>query len=230
MKLASKVIVLFEDPEGFGSCIAAGLHPKPESDLVREESSLEIKLDKYGGDLPLVSGDVVHFVDSDKSPRVSILVLPNYSPPMAACAMNEVLALISAQNSSELTIIVPLIAKTLVTSGCTLYGSEIGAKTDFSSELIQKTARPPSDLKIHCESVACLVQMVLVLNIATVLLFGSRSQGQSGKSNDSDLETIRNIGDYLAAHINLEFRKDGLKEMAPGKARAAQEPWRDLYG
>jgi hypothetical protein len=38
------------------------------------------------------------------------------------------------------------------------------------------------------------------------------------------------MGDYLAAHINLEFRKERLKEIAPGQARGAQEPWRELYG
>ncbi|XP_078167452.1 period circadian protein isoform X2 [Carex rostrata] len=229
MKLASKVILLFQDPDGFGSSIATALHPKPESDVIREQSSFVIALDKYGADGSQVLGDVVHFLDPNGSPHVSILVLPNYAPPIAACAMNEILSIISSQNPSKPTIILPLINKTIVTPGFTLYGAEIGAKTDFSRDLIAKTAKPPSDLKIYSEPVACLVQMASVLNIATVLLFGS-SRGQSGKSNSFDMETICNMGDYLAAHINLEFRKEKLKEMAPGKARGAQEPWRELYG
>lgn len=120
--------------------------------------------------------------------QVSILVLPNYAPPTAACAMNEILSLISSQNPSKPTIILPLIAKTIITPSITIYGAEIGAKTDFSRDLIQNTVKPPSALKIYSEPVACLVQMASVLNIATVLLCGSRSQGQSGKSNDFDLE------------------------------------------
>lgn len=124
--------------------------------------------------------------------QVSILVLPNYAPPIAACAMNEILSIISSQNPSKPTIILPLINKTIVTPGFTLYGAEIGAKTDFSRDLIAKTAKPPSDLKIYSEPVACLVQMASVLNIATVLLFGS-SRGQSGKSNGFDME-VCNLG------------------------------------
>jgi hypothetical protein len=229
MQLASKVILLFQDPDGFGSSIATALHPKPKSDVIREQSSFVIALDKYGANGSQLLCDVVHFLDPNGSPHVSILVLPNYAPPIAACAMNEILSLISSQNPRP-TIILPLITKTIVTPGITLYGAEIGAKTELSKDLIEKTAKPPSDLKIYSEPVACLVQMASVLNIATVLLFGSRSRGQSGKSNSFDLETICNMGDYLAAHINLEFRKEMLKEMAPGKARGAQEPWRELYG
>ncbi|KAF3322508.1 hypothetical protein FCM35_KLT13649 [Carex littledalei] len=230
MKLASKVILLFQDPDGFGSSIATALHPKPESDVIREQSSFSIALDKYGVNGSQILGDVVHFLDPSGSPHVSILVLPNYAPPIASCAMNEILSLISSQNPSKPTIILPSIAKTIVTPGITLYGAEIGAKTEFSRDLIAKTSKPPSDLKIYGEPVACLVQMASVLNIATVLLFGSRGQGQSGKSNGFYIETICNMGDYLAAHINLDFRKEKLKEMAPGKARGAQEPWRELYG
>jgi hypothetical protein len=102
--------------------------------------------------------------------------------------MNEIFSLISSHSPSKPTIIVPLIAKTLISPGITFYGAEIGAKTDFSRDFIQNTSKPPSDLKIYGEPIACLVQMASVLNIATVLLFSSRSQGQSGKSNRSDLE------------------------------------------
>ncbi|KAJ4757856.1 period circadian protein [Rhynchospora pubera] len=230
MKLASKVILLFHDPDGFGSSMAAALHPKSESDIIRQHSSFEIALDKYGANGSQVSGDLIQFLGPDGSLHVSILVLPNYAPPVAACAMNEILSLISSHNPSKPTIIIPLTTKITITPGIALYGAVIGSKTEFSRNLIEKTAEPPSGLKIYSEPVTCLVQMAPVLDIAMVLLFGARSQVQSGKSNAFDHETICKVGEHLATHINLEFKKEVLKEIAQEKPSGAQEMWRDLYG
>ncbi|KAJ1703854.1 hypothetical protein LUZ63_003633 [Rhynchospora breviuscula] len=230
IKLAQKVILLFQDPDGFGSSMAAAFHPKPGSDFIRQHSSFEIALDKYGANGSQVSGDLIQFLGPDGSLQVSILALPNYTPPVAACAMNEILSLISSHNPSKPTIIIPLTTKTIITPGITLYGAVIGAKTEFSRDLIEKTAEPPSGLKIYSEPVACLAQMAPVLDIAMILLFGARSLVQSGKSNAFDHETICNVGDHLATHINLEFKKELLKEIAQEEPRGAQEMWRDLYG
>lgn len=140
---------------------------------------------------------------SAKSFQVSILLLPNYGPPIAACAVKEVLALISSEEIfNHTTIILPYVMKALKVNQdlanpasseqkVMLYGAEIGGTNDIIQSMIAETASPTS-LQIHCESLACLLPMVRVLNLPAVLI-ASCAQDQSKRSADQELEVSRKI-------------------------------------
>jgi hypothetical protein len=137
----------------------------------------------------VVLSSVVYF-------QVSVIVLPDYKPPLAACAMNEVLEWVSFEaTSAERVLIVPFIpilssyhhgmihaSKALPV----LHGAEIGATTDFTHLLVDGTTKPPTSLQIRSEPILCLLEMAQVLKIPTVLLVASG--GQQQVSADSDLE------------------------------------------
>lgn len=240
MRLAPKVIFLVRDLDGFGPAIADTLRPSPDSNFTRETSSFELSLEKYGIGDRKASGDLIEFVDPHGSPQVSILLLPNYGPPIAACAVKEVLALISSEESANhTTIILPYVMKALKINRelanpasseqkVMLYGAEIGGTTDLSQSMIAETATPPS-LQIHCESLACLLQIVRVLNVPTVLV-ASRAQHRSKRSADQELEAWYEVGHFLANHMGLCFSKERLQQKGIEKPRSVQEPWRALYG
>ncbi|XP_073113660.1 uncharacterized protein [Elaeis guineensis] len=245
MKLAPKVIFLVRDPDGFGPAIADALLPSSESKFTRETSSFELSLEKYGIGDRKASGDLIEFVDPHGSPQarqfsVSILLLPNYGPPIAACAVKEVLALISSEESSNhTTIILPYVMKALMVNQelanpasserkVMLYGAEIGGTTDIIQSMIAETATPPL-LQIHCESLACLLQMVRVLNLPTVLI-ASHAPDQSKRSAGQEFEAWYEVGHFLANHMGLCFSKERLQQKGIEKPRSVQEPWRALYG
>ncbi|XP_072972764.1 uncharacterized protein [Typha angustifolia] len=236
MKLASKVIVLVRDADGFGSAIADALRPLLDSHLTRESSAFDLALDKYGIKDSKASGDLVQFLDPHGSPQVSVLLLPNYEPPVAACVMNEVLALITLNDFSDPPILIlPFIARSLKANHAvlhrsgqivTLYGAPIGATSDFSQSLLDGITAPPPSLQIKSEPLACLLQMVRVLNISTVLLIASNGQNQ----RSMEIEALEEMGQLLASHINLGFSKESIKEKQTDNTRSVQEPWRELYG
>ena len=130
---------------------------------------------------------------------MSFFVLPDYRPPVAACAMNEILALISSEAPSiQPILIVPFITRP---SGCfhgmvnatktgqltTLHAAEIGASNEFTHLLVDGSIKPPPSLQIRSEPIQCLLEIVRVLKIPTVLVTsGGQHQGKS--SSDSDLE------------------------------------------
>lgn len=134
---------------------------------------------------------------------MSCFVLPDYKPPVAACAMNEILALISSEALSiQPVLIVPFITRPLsyyhgmvnaTKTGQlpTLHGAEIGATTEFTHILVDGTTKPPPSLQIRSEPILCLLEMVRVLKIPTVLLVasgGQKPQNQGKSSSDADLE------------------------------------------
>lgn len=241
MRLAPKVIFLVRDSDGFGPAIADALRASPDSKFTRETSSFELSLEKYGISDRKASGDLIEFVDPHGSPQVSVLLLPNYGPPIAACAVKEVLALISSEEtSSHPTIILPFVMKTLKFNQewvnpassehkVMLYGAEIGGTTETIQAIIAKTATPPPSMQIHCESLACFIQMVRVLNLPT-LLIASGAQHQSKRSADQELEALYEVGQFLANHLGLCFSKERLQQKEIEKPRDVQEPWRALYG
>jgi len=132
--------------------------------------------------------------------QVSIFVVPDYKPPLAACVMNEVLELISVESTStERVLTVPFITRSSsyhhgmehsTKALPVLHGAEIGATTDFTHLLVDGTTKPPTSLQIRSEPIVCLLEMVQVLKMPTVLLVTSGGQQQGKSSTVSDVEVI----------------------------------------
>jgi len=171
--------------------------------------------------------------------QVSIFVVPDYKPPLAACVMNEVLELISVESTStERVLTVPFITRSSsyhhgmehsTKALPVLHGAEIGATTDFTHLLVDGTTKPPTSLQIRSEPIVCLLEMVRVLKMSTVLVTsGGPQQGKS--STVSDVEILQCVGQHLARHTNLEFSKESVLERGIEKSPVVQEPWRELYG
>lgn len=128
--------------------------------------------------------------------QVSILLLPNYEPPVAACAIREILATIVSDKSSEPpTLIVPYVAKTVkhnyevriqtpFEQEGKVYGAEVGVSTEFTKVMLAATARPPPSLQIHCEALACLLHMVRVLKLPAFVLIAASGQNQTKRSSE----------------------------------------------
>ncbi|KAF8653011.1 hypothetical protein HU200_062446 [Digitaria exilis] len=245
MRVAPRVLVLVRDAEGYGAALADALRPSPG--LTRESSPLELPRGKYGLNGEKASVELLSFSDSSGSPQVSIFVVPDYKPPLAACVMHEVLELISSEaTSTERVLIVPLITRSSsyqhgmehsTKVSPVLYGADIGATTDFTQLVIAGTTKPPTSLQIRCEPILCLLEMVRVLKMPTVLLVPSGGQQQGKSSTVSDLEVILTVlfilqcvGEHLARHTNLEFSKESILERGIEKSPIVQEPWRELYG
>lgn len=130
--------------------------------------------------------------------QVSIFVLPDYKPPLAACVVNEVLELISSESTStEQVLIVPFVTRSssyhrgtehAIKALPVLHGAEIGATTDFTHLFLGGTTKPPTSLQICSEPILCLLEMVRVLKMPTVLLITSGGQQHGKSSSVSDLE------------------------------------------
>lgn len=241
MKFASKIIFLVRDPDGFGPAIFNSLIPPADSNLTKSESTFELSLSNYGVNDQKASGDLINFVDPQGLPQVSIVLLPNYGPPIAACAVREVLSAIASENlSGQPTITLPFIMGVLKFNGemmnlpsskqeVALYAAKIGATTDFTSAVVAKVVTISSSLQLNCEPMACLVHMVRVLGMPTVLLIASNGQPQSRSTGNYELEALCKMGQFLGDHLGLGFSKDGLQYKQVEKPRAQQEPWRALY-
>ncbi|KAK3154484.1 hypothetical protein QOZ80_2BG0191050 [Eleusine coracana subsp. coracana] len=238
MRFAPRVLLLVRDAAGYGAALVDALQPSRE--LTRESQTFDYPLGKYGLDGDKACGELVNFLDSSGSPQVSIIVLPDYKPPLAACAMNEVLEWISSEaTSSERVLIIPFITRpssyhhgmVCATKALpVLHGAEIGATTDFTHLLVDGTTKPPTSLQIRSEPILCLLEMVQVLKMPAVLLVASGGQQQAKSSSESDLEVLQYIGEHLARHIKLEFSKEIIRERGVEKSPIVQEPWRELYG
>ncbi|CAN6238464.1 unnamed protein product [Urochloa humidicola] len=226
MRVAPRVLVLIRDAAGYGAALSEALRPPPG--LTRESSPFELPLNKYGLDGEKASGELLSFSDSSGSPQVSIFVVPDYKPPLAACAMNEVLELISSQaTSADRVLIVPFITisssyhhgmEHATKASPVLHGAEIGATTDFTHLLVDGTTKPPTSLQTRSEPILCLLEMVRVLKMPTVLLVASGGQQQGKSSTVSDLEILQCIGEHLARHTSLEFSKESVLERGVEKS------------
>ncbi|XP_042485912.1 uncharacterized protein LOC122066158 [Macadamia integrifolia] len=240
MQVASKVIFLYRDADGFGPAISEALQAKDGS-IRRKEVSFELSLERYGINDRKVLVDAVHFIDHEGFYQVSILLLQEYALPLVSCAIHEVLSSITGENSSIVpTIIVPfLVAAKLkcetenpTTNGqkTTLCGTQIGPATDFTRAMVAKTCKPTSSLQIHNETLACLLQFVRILKLPTVLLIGSRGQHKSQITSDEDMEVLYEMGEFLGKIANLHFVKDQIHLAPSQKSGDVEEPWRALYG
>ncbi|XP_058112816.1 uncharacterized protein LOC131255901 [Magnolia sinica] len=242
MKAAAKVIFLCRDSDGFGPAIYDALQPNPNSSLQRTESSFDLSLERYGITDAKASGEIVNFIDSQGLSQVSIVLLQNYEPPVAAYAVNGVLASIIGENSSDLpTIVLPLIVAaqklrremtnlTQADRKITVYGAQIGPKTDFTEAVVSGIQEAPPSLQVACETLACLLELVCVLGLPTAVLVGSSGQRQAEGTTDQELEALYELGEFLAGKLGLCFSRDRIHWNLKEKSKGTQEPWRALYG
>lgn len=240
MKVASKLIFLLNEPEGFVATIFNALHVNPNSSLRRLDESFELSLERYGIKEKKACGDLAHFVDDNGNYQVSVLLLQNYEPPSLVCAINEVLAHISYETSTLPTLLAPFVVessklkgdKTSVASGSkvSLYGLQIGPEKNITQAVAARIEKPPASLQIHYEPLACFLQLVRVLKLPTLILIGQRSTSHSDKSSEGKLELLHEIGELLAIDTRLCFLRDKIMWKPTETSKDAQEPWRALYG
>ncbi|KAL9261878.1 hypothetical protein AKJ16_DCAP01905 [Drosera capensis] len=241
MKVAPKLILLFNDPAGVGAAIHAAIIPNPNSPLQRSEESFERSLEGYGIGGEKASGEAAHLVDRDGELVVTVLLMGYHEPPVLACAINEVLHSIKEENqSTALTLILPFVLPATklkieekiasVDRKKSIYGAQLGPETDFTRSAISKTQKLPSLTQIHYEPLACLLQFVHVLNVPAVLLIGQIGQHLHNEAVRGELETLHELGELLASSLHLSFVKDRVKLNQGKTSKAAEEPWRALYG
>ncbi|CAK9167177.1 unnamed protein product [Ilex paraguariensis] len=239
MKVAPNVIFLFKDADGCGTAIADALQPNPNSTLKRLEDSFELSLECYGIKDRKASGNIVHFVDDNGLFQVSVLLLQIYDPPILACAINEVLASIAAENLSTMpTIVSPFIVTAsklklengsrVINNQVSLYGTQVGPETDIMQAISSKIQKPPSSLRIHHEPLACFLQLVRALKMPTYFLIGQAGQRLSHKTSGE--EVICEIGELLASTLSLCFIRESITWNPTKTTRNNEEPWRALYG
>ncbi|XP_009789719.1 uncharacterized protein LOC107810187 [Nicotiana tabacum] len=241
MKVAPKVILLFRDSSGFGTAIFEALQPNPNSNFQKRQESLDLSLERYGIKDQKVSVEIVHFQDGSNLYEVSVLLLENYEPPTLACALNEVLSLLVGDGSSNMpTIVAPfLVADTKLkmenrtsvgVDNISVYALQVGASSGLTKALVTNLQSPPPSLQIFHEQLACLLQLVRVLNLPTVVIIGKKGQKLHRKTSEEDLEVIHEIGRHLASFSSLNFSAEKIAWDATKSSRETQEPWRALYG
>ncbi|KAM7495308.1 hypothetical protein LguiB_029917 [Lonicera macranthoides] len=242
MKAAPKLILLFKDAEGFGTAISDALQQNPSSTTFqRLEDSFELPLDRYGIKDCKVSGTFIHFVDANGLHQVSILLLQKYEPPILACAVNEVLASLARENSSNMpTLIIPyfvaasklkLESKNSTTNDeVSLFGMQIGPETDVTQALVSRAQKLPSSLQIHDEPLACILQLVRVLKMPAFVLTGQSVQSLPHKTFGEEVKVICEIGELLASISSLYFSRDRITWAPTKTSKEHKEPWRALYG
>lgn len=127
--------------------------------------------------------------------------MPNFEPPVAACAVNEILGSVLPENSSDLpVIIVPTFEPSLkinqeskkpklFDSRVGIFGVEIGLVTDTTQAMLTGIPKPPSSLRLSCETLACLLQMIRVFKIPS-LLIGTNIGQQGASARAQDIEVL----------------------------------------
>ncbi|KAJ8899345.1 hypothetical protein K2173_018319 [Erythroxylum novogranatense] len=235
MKIAPNVIFLFKDSDGLATVIADALQPNPISAFQRLNESFDLPLDRYGISDSKACGKLIHFVDDGGNYQVSLMLLEKYEPPNLVCAVHEVLSQI-LQTSIGLPSLVLPFAGTIsqlkwdtksmgvVGKKAELYGVHVGPETDTMVSITSRLAKLPSSLQIHCEYVACFLQLVQALNLPTSVLICHR------ESVGEELQILYNIGELLATTFGLSFMKDKIKWNPVKTSRDNEQPWRTLYG
>lgn len=132
------------------------------------------------------------------------MLLQKYEPPILACAVNEVLASLARENSSNMpTLIIPyfvaasklkLESKNSTTNDeVSLFGMQIGPETDVTQALVSRAQKLPSSLQIHDEPVACILQLVRVLKMPAFVLTGKSGQSLPHKTFGEEVEVLFQI-------------------------------------
>ncbi|KAL9457255.1 hypothetical protein AB3S75_006325 [Citrus x aurantiifolia] len=242
MKVAPKLIFLLRDPEGLVTAIADALHSNPSSSYRRLEESFELSLEqRYGIKEQKARGQLVHFIDDKGNYQVSVLLLQNYEPPALVCAISEVLAQLNCQTSTLPLLLAPFVVESSKLKGqekslaaseskVSLYGLQIGLETDITQAMAARTQKAPSSLQIHCEPLACFLQLVRILKLPTFILIGQRTTSHSNKTSGGELQILHEMGDLLTSNTGLSFRREKIIWNPAKESKDAQEPWRALYG
>ncbi|ERN19169.1 hypothetical protein AMTRI_Chr10g7750 [Amborella trichopoda] len=240
MRVASKVIFLYRDANGFGTAIANSLKPNPNSGSKRIKSSFDLSLERYGIHDTKASGNIIDFVDAQGATQVTILLMQNYEPPIAGCAVNEVLKSITQESGTNRPLLMlPYIVSSSkleqkvrnlgkISRNFPLYGIKIGPDTDSIASMVDGLPKPPSTLPIHDEILACLLQFVRVLRLETVFLVAPTSGSNTAAKQER--EVLSELGEFLASRVGLSFSKECVEDDRVEKANASKEDWRALYG
>ncbi|KAF8047897.1 hypothetical protein N665_2773s0002 [Sinapis alba] len=205
MKVAEKIVILWNDSDGFAATIADALISNPTSSL--EEEQIQLPLDKYGVGDGGNGGSVVHFVDEDGAYKVSVFLLRSYEPPALVCAINELLDIITKEASTLPTIVAPFVVaasklkfsnKSLEASSrkASLHYFHVGPETEATTGLfVTRVEKPPPLMQIHHEPLSCLLHLARVKCLPTSVLIGQRSSSVSNKALDEELQVIFSLKD-----------------------------------
>lgn len=242
MKVAPKVILLFNDSCGYGAAIFSALKPCPNSDLQRREESFHLSLEKYEINDQDASGKILHFQSPTGVYEVSVLLLENYEPPILACAVSETLAaLTSCESSTVPTIVAPFLVPatqlktdrrfSATTDQTQIYGLQFGPASDDTQALCKKLPNPPPSLQVFHEQLACSIHFVRVLMLPTMVLVGKIGESTHNLTSDEQLQAMYGIGECLASFLPLCLSRERITLEALMKtSREKEEPWRGLYG
>ncbi|ESQ49266.1 hypothetical protein EUTSA_v10021420mg [Eutrema salsugineum] len=240
MKLAEKIVLLWNDPDGFAATVADALNPNPASPLRKLEEQIELPLDKYGVEGG-TGGSIVHFVDGNGVYQVSIFLLRNYEPPVLVCAMNELLDLITREAPTPPTIVAPFLVaasklkfnnRSLEASSrkASLHYVQVGPETETARLFASRIEKPPPLMQILHEPLSCLLHLARVKRLSTSILIGQRSSSISHKALDEELQVIHETGELVASWTGLSFSRDKIKWNASKTSKEEESPWRALYG
>ncbi|KAL1211994.1 hypothetical protein V5N11_023964 [Cardamine amara subsp. amara] len=241
MKVAEKIVLLFNDSDGFATTIADALNPKPNSPLRKLEEQIQLPLDKYGVEDVRNAGSIVHFVDEIGVYQVSIFLLQSYEPPLLVCAMNELLDLITREASTLPTVVAPFLVaasklkfnnRPLEASSrkASIHYVQVGTETETSKLFASRMEKPPPLMQIHHEPLSCLLLLARAKSLPTSILIGQRSSSLSHKALDEELQVIHETGELLASCTGLSFSRDKIKWNASKTSKEEESPWRALYG
>lgn len=148
------------------------------------------------------------------STQVSVLLLQNYEPPALVCAISEVLAQLNCETSTLPLLLAPFVVESSKLKGqekslaaseskVSLYGLQIGLETDITQAMAARTQKAPSSLQIHCEPLACFLQLVHILKLPTFILIGQRTASHSNKTSGGELQVFNNLS--MFNHYNSLF-------------------------
>lgn len=240
MKVAEKIVFLWNDLDGFAATIADSLNPNPTSRLRKLEEQIKLPLDKYGVGDGGNGGSVVHFVDEDGSYQVSVFLIRSYEPPALVCATNELLDMITNEASTLPTIVAPFFVaasklkfnnRSLEASSrkASLHYVHVGPETE-AARLFTGVEKPPPSMQIHHEPLSCLLHLARVKCLPTSILIGQRSSSVSHNALNEELQVIHETGELVASWTGLSFARDRIKWNASKTSKEEESPWRALYG
>ncbi|CAF1703683.1 hypothetical protein Bca4012_003823 [Brassica carinata] len=238
MKVAEKIVFLWNDSDGFAATIADALNPNPTSSLRKLEEQIQLPLVNYGIE---DGGSVAHFVDEDGAYQVSVFLLRSYEPPALVCAMNELLDMITREASILPTIAAPFLVaasklkfnnKSLEASSrkASLRYVQVGPETEATRLFATRVEKPPPLMQILHEPLSCLLHLARVKCLPTSILIGQRSSSVSHKALNEELQVIHETGELVASWTGLCFERDGIKWNASKTSKEEESPWRALYG
>ncbi|CAN8260117.1 unnamed protein product [Cochlearia groenlandica] len=241
MKVAEKIVFLFNDGDGFAVAIADALNPNPNSNLRKLEEQIQLPLDKYGVKDVVNGGSIVHFVDESGFYQVSIFLLQSCEPPLLVCAMNELVDVITREALTLPTIVAPFLvaASKLKFNNRSVEASnrksgihyvQVGPETETSKLFASRLEKPPPLMQIHYEPLSCLLHLARVKRLPTSILIGQRSSSISHKALDEDLRVIHETGELVASYAGLTFTRERIKWKASKTSKEEESPWRALYG